>query len=51
MSFWTATKMLHWDTADNLILQLLKGSMKQYLVPTKLIRSAAVTPAFGKAGH
>ena len=45
-TLWTATRILHWDTTDILILQLLKGSMKQCMLPSKSIRSALVTQAF-----
>ena len=32
--YWTGTRVLHWDSTDTLILQLLKGSMKQCIFPS-----------------
>ena len=38
---WTGTRILHWDTTDISILLLFKGSIKQCMLPTISIRSAA----------
>ena len=43
--YWTATRILHWDTTDILISQLLKGCKKQCMFPSESMRSAAVTKA------
>ena len=49
---WTVTGISHLDTTDILILKMLnlKGSMKQNMLPSKSMRSAAVTQVFVPAG-